>query len=106
AIDVLRDAVKAKPNAPAPYLQLAFIYAKYLKKIDQAVEYGNKAIGLDPLNIEAYQRLYEIQLAAGDEAKAREVLDRATNAESKDPSFWTRLGKLYALLVFKPDTEP
>jgi tetratricopeptide (TPR) repeat protein len=39
AIDVLRDAVKANPNAPEPYLQLAFIYAKYLKKIDQAVEF-------------------------------------------------------------------
>jgi tetratricopeptide (TPR) repeat protein len=105
AIDVLRDAVKATPSAPEPYLQLAFIYAKYLKKIDQAVEYGNKAISLDPLNIEAYQRLYEIELAAGDESKAREVLDRASKANSKSPAFWTRLGKLYALLVFKPDVE-
>ncbi|MDB6147151.1 MAG: hypothetical protein JWO45_815, partial [Spartobacteria bacterium] len=25
---------------------------------------------------------------------------------STDPAFWTRLGKLYALLVFKPDTDP
>jgi tetratricopeptide (TPR) repeat protein len=106
AIDVLKDAVKATPGAPEPYLQLAFIYAKYLKKIDQAVEYGNKAIALDPVNIDAYQRLYEIELAAGDENKAREALDRAAHADSKDPSFWTRLGKLYALLVFKPDVEP
>ena len=106
AIDILKDAVKANPGAPEPYMQLAFIYAKYLKKVDQAVEYGNKAIGLSPNNIEAYQRLYEIELAAGDESKAREVLDRASKADSKDPAFWTRLGKLYALLVFKPDTEP
>jgi tetratricopeptide (TPR) repeat protein len=105
AIDVLKDAVKAAPRAPEPYLQLAFIYAKYLKKIDQAVEYGNKAIALDPLNIDAYQRLYEIQLAAGDETKARQVLDSAAKADSKDPAFWARLGKLYALLVFKPDAE-
>jgi tetratricopeptide (TPR) repeat protein len=105
AIDVLRDAEKATPNAPEPYLQLAFIYAKYLKKIDQAVEFGNKAIALDPLNIDAYQRLYEIQLAAGDEVKARQVLDRAAKTDSKDPAFWTRLGKLYALLLFKPATE-
>src|SRR5205085_4684927 len=105
AIDVLKDAVKATPRAPEPYLQLAFVYAKYLKKIDQAVEYGNKAIALDPLNIEAYQRLYEIQLAAGDETKARQVLDSAAKVDSKDAAFWTRLGKLYALLVFKPDAE-
>lgn len=105
AIDVLKDAVKARPNVAEPYLQLAFIYAKYLKKIDQAVEYGNKAIALDPVNIDAYQRLYEIELSAGDEAKARQVLDRAAKAESKSPAFWTRLGKLYALLIFKPDTD-
>src|SRR4051812_47479903 len=59
AIDVLKDAVKATPTAAEPYLQLAFIYAKYLKKVDQALEYGNKAISLDPTNIDAYQRLYE-----------------------------------------------
>src|SRR4029079_11330126 len=35
----------------------------------------------------------------------REVLDRAAKANSKNPAFWTRLGKLYALLVFKPDTD-
>ena len=106
AIDVLKDAVKATPRAAEPYLQLAFIYAKYLKKIDQAVEYGNKAIALDPQNIDGYQRLYEIQLAAGDETKARQVLDLAAKADSKNPAFWTRLGKLYALLVFKADVEP
>jgi tetratricopeptide (TPR) repeat protein len=105
AIDVLKDAVKATPRAPEPYLQLAFIYAKYLKKIDQAVDYGKKAIALDPQNIDAYQRLYEIQLAAGDETKAREVLDMAANANSKNPAFWTRLGKMYALLLFKPDAD-
>ena len=106
AIDILKDAVKANPTAPEPYLQLAFIYAKYLKKTDQAVEYGNKAIALSPNSIEAYQRLYEIELATGDELKAREVLDRASKSEGKDPAFWTRLGKLYALLIFRPDTEP
>jgi len=105
AIDVLKDAVKSTPRAPEPYLQLAFIYAKYLKKIDQAVEYGNKAIALDPENIDGYQRVYEIELAAGDENKARQVLDLAAKADSNNPAFWTRLGKLYALLVFKPDTD-
>jgi tetratricopeptide (TPR) repeat protein len=106
AIDILKDAVKAAPRAPEPYLQLAFIYAKYLKKTDQAVEYANRAIALDPTNIEAHQRLYEIELAAGDEKKALQSLDRAAKIQSDNPVFWTRLGKLYALLVFKPDAEP
>jgi tetratricopeptide (TPR) repeat protein len=60
AIDVLKDAIKARPKEAGPYLQLAFIYAKYLRKTDQAVKYANEAIALDPQNFEAYQRLYEI----------------------------------------------
>lgn len=106
AIDILKDAIKANPNASEPYLQLAFIYAKYLKKTDQAIEYANRAIALNPRNIDTYQRLYEIELAAGDEKRAREALDRAAKANSDDPSFWSQLGKLYASIVFKPDTEP
>jgi tetratricopeptide (TPR) repeat protein len=106
AIDILKDAIKANPEAPEPYLQLAFIYAKYLKKTDQAVEFANRAITLDPSNIEAYQRLFEIELAAGDERQARQSLDRAAKSRSTDPAFWLRLGKLYSSLVFKPDAEP
>lgn len=106
AIDILKDAIKASPNASEPYMQLAFIYAKYLKKTDQAIEYANRAVALDPHNIEAYQRLCEIELTAGDEKKARDSLDRAAKIDSTDPSFWSRLGKLYMSIAFKPDTEP
>ncbi|MFN2623536.1 MAG: tetratricopeptide repeat protein [Chthoniobacterales bacterium] len=106
AIDVLKDAIKAKPKEAGPYLQLAFIYAKYLRKSDQAVKYANQAIALDPLNFEAYQRLYEIEAAAGQPQKALTALDRAANVKSDDPAFWIRLGKLYATIIFKSDSEP
>jgi len=106
AIDVLKDAIKAKPKGAGPYLQLAFIYAKYLRKSDQAVKYANQAIALDPLNFEAYQRLYEIEAAAGQPQKAVTALDRAANVKSDDPAFWVRLGKLYATIIFKSDSEP
>jgi tetratricopeptide (TPR) repeat protein len=106
AIDVLKDAIKAKPKEPAPYLQLSFIYAKYLKKTDQALKYANQAIVLDPQNFEAYQRLYEIELVAGAPEKAVMALDRAARVKSDDPSFWIRLGKLYASIIFKSETEP
>src|ERR1043166_1019619 len=96
AIDVLKDAISANPNAPGPYLQLAFIYAKYLKKTDEAVAQVNRAIALNPRNIEAYQRLYEIEIAAGEEKKALQALDRASKLRSDDPNFWAGLGKLYA----------
>jgi tetratricopeptide (TPR) repeat protein len=106
AIDVLKDAIKANPNDAEPYHQLAYIYAKYLKKTDQAVDYANRAIALNPRDIEAYQRLCEIELAAGQEEKAVDALERATKVRSDEASFWTRLGKLYAAVLFKPDSQP
>jgi tetratricopeptide (TPR) repeat protein len=106
AIDVLKDAIKARPKDAGPYLQLAFIYAKYLRKTDQAVKYANQAIALDPLNFEAYQRLYEIEAAGGAPQKALMALDRASNVKSDDAAFWVRLGKLYATIIFKSETEP
>ena len=106
AIDVLKDAMKANPNATEPLLQLAFIYAKYLRRSDQALEYVNRAIALNPRNIDAYERLCEIALMTGDEKKAVESLDRAAQVSNDDPSFWTRLGKLYASVLVKPDRPP
>src|SRR6266542_3370870 len=106
AIDVLKDAIKANPNDAEPYRQLAYIYAKYLKKTDQAIDYANRAVALNPRDIEAYQRLVEIEFAAGEEKKVLEVLDRATKVRSDDPNFWTRLGKLYVAVLFKPDSQP
>jgi tetratricopeptide (TPR) repeat protein len=106
AIDILKDAIKANPSAPEPLLQLAFIYAKYLRRTDQAIDYVNRAIALDPQNIDAYERLCEIALAAGDEKKALQSLDRALTLKTDNPSFWTRLGKLYAWIIFKTDRAP
>jgi tetratricopeptide (TPR) repeat protein len=106
AIDILKDAIKANPKATEPLLELAFIYAKYLRRTDQAIDYVNRAIALDPQNIDAYERLCEIALAASDEKNAIQSLDRAAALKSDDPTFWTRLGKLYASIVFKADRSP
>jgi tetratricopeptide (TPR) repeat protein len=106
AIDVLKDAVKVHPKAPEPYLELSFIYAKYLKKGDQAIEFANKAIALDPQKIDGYQRLFEIYLTADDEKRALETLDRAAKMPNDDPTFWARLGRLYGSVILKPDAKP
>jgi tetratricopeptide (TPR) repeat protein len=106
AIDVLKDAIKANPNDADPYQQLAFIYARYLRKTDQAIDYANRAIALNPADIESYQRLVEIEVAAGQEKKALEVLDRAREVRTSDPTFWLRLGKLHVAVVFKSDSQP
>jgi len=106
AIDVLKDAIKARPKEPAPYLQLSFIYAKYLRKTEQALKYANQAVALDPGNFDAYQRLFEIEMSVGNAAKAVQALERAAGIKSDDPAFWLRLGKLFASIAFKSDVEP
>jgi tetratricopeptide (TPR) repeat protein len=103
AIDILKDAIKANPKATEPLLELAFIYAKYLRRTDQAIDYVNRAIAQDPQNMDAYERLCEITIAAGDEKRALQMLDRAAALKSDNASFWVRLGKLYASIVFKTD---
>ncbi len=106
AIDILKDAIKANPKETSPYLQLAFIYSKFLQKSDQALKFANEAIALDPENIDGYQRIYEIELTRGDAKKALVALDRAAKSNSRNPVFWTQLGKLYAAILLEPETEP
>ncbi|HEY2801302.1 MAG TPA: tetratricopeptide repeat protein [Chthoniobacterales bacterium] len=106
AIDILKDAVKAQPNEPDPYLQLAYIYAKYLKKMEPAIRYAKEAVRLAPDEIDGYQRLCEVQLTAGESKAALQTLDRAAKVATNDPSFWTRLGKLYLALLAQNKGEP
>ncbi len=101
AIDILKDAIKANPHSAEPFLELAVIYANYLKKPDQAVDYANRAVAIDPANINSYVRLYEIYTSAGDEPKAHQTIDRALKVQTDDPVFWARLGKLYAGIAFR-----
>jgi tetratricopeptide (TPR) repeat protein len=106
AIDILKDAVKAQPKQPEPYLQLAYIYAKYLKKMEPAIRYAKEAVALAPDDIDGYQRLCEVQLAAGDGKAALHTLDRAATVPTKNPSFWTQLGKLYLALMVENNRTP
>ena len=106
AIDILKDAVKAQPKATDAYLQLAYIYAKYLKKMEPAIRYAKQAVALAPNEIDGYQRLCEVQLTAGNHKAALQTLDRAAKVETNDPSFWTRLGKLYLALLAQTDATP
>src|SRR5260370_17698950 len=106
AIDVLKDAIKANPSASEPLLQLAFIYAKYLGQTDQAIDYVNRAIALEPHNIDAYERLCEIALAAGDEKRALQSLARAAATPNDNAVFWPLLANLYPPIAFKPHRPP
>lgn len=106
AIDILKDAVKAEPKEPGPYLQLAYIYAKYLKKTDPAIRYAEEAVKLSPDEIEGYQRLAEVQLTARNRKGALQTLDRAAKVTTNVPAFWTQLGKLYLALLAQGGKTP
>ena len=94
AIDVLKDAIKANPNDAEPYRQLAFIYAKYLKKTDQAhVDYANRAIALNPRDIEAYQRLLRNRACGRRRKKRSKFWSAPQKFTATTRAFWTRLGK-------------
>ena len=88
-----------------PYLQLAFIYAKYLRKTDQAVDYVNRAIALDPADIEAYQRLYEIELCCRRRTESADRIgSRRKKSTADDPAYLDAARKtLRRLVLFKPD---
>src|SRR5262249_23944291 len=46
------------------------------------------------------------EVAAGQQKKALEVLDRAAKIPSNEANFWMRLGKLYVAILFKADSQP
>ena len=98
AIDVLKDVIKVHPKASEPYLELAFIYAKYLNKLDQAIEFANKAIALDPQRIDGYRDYLRSILSLVMKRRPRKRLDRAAKVHSDDPMYWARLGRLYGSL--------
>ena len=106
AIDVLKDAIKANPKDADPYQQLAYIYAKYLKKTDQAIDYANQAITSES---SGHRRLP----ASGRNrscGRTREKGARGSGSRHKGSQrrrqLWMRLGKLYVALLFKSDSQP
>ena len=107
-IQVLKDAVKAAPREPLPYVYLSQLYARNLNKPELALKYAEQAIALAPDNFGANLAVYELLAAAGQTKKAEQVLERASKSESTDPKFWSDLGELYARLYLKDDgsSEP
>jgi len=103
AIQVLKDAIKAAPKQPLPYVYLSQLYAKNLNKPDLAIKYAEQALALAPDNFAAHQSVYEIYLANGQEKKAEQLIDRAAKSESREPKYWAQLGELMQRLFLKED---
>jgi tetratricopeptide (TPR) repeat protein len=90
-IDVLKDLVKARPNEPLAYLNLAYFYLKQLKKPELAVRYAERAVEVDPKNFTAYQTLFEVYLALKQKKDAEATLIKVEKLDSNDPNFWLSL---------------
>jgi tetratricopeptide (TPR) repeat protein len=102
-IQILKDAAKAAPKEALPNIYLAQFYSRFLKKPDLAEKFATDALKLEPGNFNAHLALHEVHTAAGDTAKAAQVLERAAASRSLDPKFWVQLGNLYRRLYLKED---
>ncbi len=102
-VQILKDAIKAAPKEPLPYIYLSQLYARYLKKPDLAEKYAQEAVALAPANFAAYLALYELHVGNGQNKKAEQVLERATKVDTKEAKFWIQLGNLYRRLYLKED---
>jgi tetratricopeptide (TPR) repeat protein len=102
-IQVLKDAIKASPKEPLPYIYLSQLYANNLKKPDLALKYAEQALALAPGNFKAHLAIYELQRASGQQKKAEAVLDAAIQSASTDTQFWIDLGAHLQKLYLKDD---
>jgi tetratricopeptide (TPR) repeat protein len=102
-IQILKDAIKATPKEPLPYIYLSQLYSQYLKKPDLGLTYAEQALALAPDNFKSYLAVYELHDSAGQKAKAEAVLARAVKVESKDVRYWTDLGDFLQKIYLKDD---
>ena len=62
AIDILKDAHRRRIRKRSGRIcSSRFSTRSICRKPEQALKYANQAIALDPENIDAYQRIYEIE---------------------------------------------
>ena len=102
-IQVLKDAIKAAPKEPLPYIYLSQLYANNLKKPDLALKYAEQSLALAPDNFKAHLAIYELHRASGQQKKAEAVLDAATQSASTDTQFWIEFGAHLQKLYLKDD---
>ncbi len=102
-IGTLKDAIKARPKDPLPYLYLSQLYSKYLRKTELALRYAQAALDLDPKNFACHVALYELYVTSNQARKAQQVLDRAAAVETDDSQYWLQLTELFARVYLKED---
>jgi len=102
---LLKNAIKAQPKEPLPYVTLAYLYYKELNKPDEALKYAREGVAAAPYDLRTHQALFFVLEAQGDMTKTELALDQAANIDSQDPDFWFGLGELYLRLYGKERSE-
>lgn len=105
AISLLKDAAKAAPKNPEPFLALSSIYLRHLHKPDLAAQYAEKALELAPERFLAYTSLIEVYQARGQSSKATKLLDQAASSQSEDPEYWISLAELAGQKLMRPGSD-
>lgn len=102
-INILKDAVKATPRDPLPYLYLSQLYSRFLKKPELATKYASQAVELDPANLASSLALFELYATNNQLKKAEQLLDRIAQASAGDAQFWVQVGEIYERVFLKSD---
>lgn len=94
ALSTLKDALKASPQSPLAAIALAKIYLLNLRKADLAETYALKALAADPNSIDPYECAWDVYQYSGQRRKAEQLIIRATQSRSEDPTYWLDLCRL------------
>ena len=95
--EYLRNAVKIWGNEPIWLLSIADLHLESDQRdeFEDAIVYLEKAIHLDPSNIEYYLKLGEAHQLLGNPKGKIIVLDQATRVVPNQPELWMALSKAY-----------
>jgi tetratricopeptide (TPR) repeat protein len=102
-IQILKDAIKAAPKQPLPYVYLSDLYARHLKKPDLALKYAELALEIAPENFAPHRAIVDLHAGSGDQEKAEKALERAAKTGATDPKYWIQLGALQRRMYLKED---
>jgi tetratricopeptide (TPR) repeat protein len=94
ALSILKDAVKASPRNPSAPIALAYIYLRQLEKPALAEKFAVIAHDIAPDNSSAFEVLWEVCRATGQNKRIEGLFQKALKSENKNPAFWLDLADL------------
>lgn len=93
----LREAIRANPDDPSAYYELANAYDE-LDRIDEATEYYHRALERDSTLADAHFKLGMIMHRRGDHEKAVDHLQKAAAHDTQFTRVHFRLGSIFYLI--------